>query len=529
MEEEYDWDIYDMFREQLELQIPTIETNILLLDKHDSYLDATDEVFRTYHSYKATSSYLRLTPFNELVSKAETVLSSLRDSKKIVSESIIEWLLLSVDQLNIWQTEMQKNETNLSPALNDLNKNVNITSLYLSPKEKLKKLTILYIDKNEKRGEKICSFLNKIVHDVRYESNIDDAKNLVEHFKYNILMLNLNKDNYELIDLSKTAHINKPIIAVFDKISTLTQKKLLKLGINHAITNPLNAKDIQRELHYLTKTYFNSANVIINNKKIADFIQTLKPLPNTIFQIMQVCDDEELPIKELVKVVKSDPIIAANILQAANSPLYGSTELKTIDQAISRLGKTAIKALTVKDIYKNLGDLDLTPYNIDEKVFSEVSMTRLSLMLKWYSKVSIADLSILSSTALLGNIGQLLLSKEIMELNDVDYFKELYNAIDIQYAEEKLLHTHTNLISAQILNYWRLSPDIVNVITYSDKPEEASEELKKLIIANNIVYSLVPLNGVIKKELPDDVLVLMQENNLDTVPLINALNFILTL
>jgi len=526
MEEEYDWDIYEMFKEQLEIQIPTIEANILLLDKQDFYLSSIDELFRTYHSYKATSAYLSLIPLNKLVSKVETVLSTLRDAKKLVSESVIEWLLLSEDQLNVWLVEMRTNATTLSPISSSLNNKITISTSYVSPKNKLKKLTILYLDKNTDRAKKIVPFLEKLVKDVRFESNMDDAQNLIEHFKYDILMINLNKDNHTLMNLSKKAHVNKPIVAIFDSISAICQKKLLKSGVNHAITNPLNAKDIQRELHYLTKTYFNSPNIIIDNNKISKFIQTLKPLPNTIFQIMQVCDDNELPIKDLVKVVKSDPIIAANILQAANSPLYGTVELKTIDQAISRLGKTAIKALTVKDIYKNLGTLDLTPYKIDEEIFSEVSMKRLSLMLKWYSKVSIADLSILSSTALLGNIGQLLISKELIEYDDINYFRELSDAFDIKYAEEKQLHTHTNIISSQILNFWKLSSDIVNVIAYSDNPNEAPKELRQLIIANNIVYYLVRIDGILLSEVPDEILILMQENNLDVAPLQKALDFI---
>ncbi len=524
--DEYDWDIYEMFREQLEIQIPNIEANILLLDKPNSYLDAIDELFRTYHTYKATSAYLDLTPLNELVSKVETVLSTLRDEKKIVSESLIEWLLLSEDQLKIWLIEMQTNEVELSPMQSKLKDKVKISTSYLSPKDKLKKLTILYIDKNTQRTKKVVSFLNKLVQEVRSESNLDDAKNLIEFFKYDILMVNLHKDNHHYIDISKSTHINRPIIAIFNSISAICKKKLLKNGINHAITNPLNAKDIQRELYYLTKTYFNSDNIIIDNNKISSFIQTLKPLPNTIFQIMQICDDEEQSIKDLIKVVKSDPIIAATILNAANSPLYGSVELKTIDQAISKLGKTAIKALAMKDIHKNLGSLDLSPYKIDEKRFSEVSMMRLSLMLKWYAKVSIANLSILSSTALLGNIGQLLISKELILNDDITYFNELSSSFNFKYAEEKILHTHTNIISSQILNYWRLSSDIVNVIAYSDNPNEAPKELKELTIANKIVYTLITLNGEIAQTIPDDILMLMQENNLDVTPLQNALDCI---
>ena len=523
MTSEYDWDIYEIFREQIELQIPKIESNILLLNDKQHLDDSINELFRTYHSYKATSSYLSLIPLNNLVNRVEIILSSLRMEQKIVQDSIIEWLLQTKDQLNIWLEEMQTNETILTSTPKYLCNKVKISKSYISTKDRMKTLTILYIDDNKSRSSKITSFLKQMSKEVKSSNDLQEAENLIDFFKYDILILNLSKGNHALIDICKKSHKNTPIIAIFDKISSICGKKLLKNGINHAITNPLSSKIIQRELALTIKSYFSSTNILIDNKKIADFIQTLKPLPNTIFQIMQVCDDDEVPIKELITIVKKDPIIAGNILNAANSPLYGSSELKTIDQAVSRLGKRAIKALTMSGIYKNLGKVDLSPYNINEDIFSKVSMMRLSLMLKWYAKVSISDLSILSSTALLGNIGQLLISKELIDIHQDDIFKELSFGFDTKYAEEAILHTTTTIISTQILNYWKLSPEIVDVVSYSDNPLESPIELRKLAIANYIVYNLIQIDGTVLDEIPDNILTLVAEYNFDLAVLKNAL------
>lgn len=522
----YDWDIYEIFKEQLEQQLPKIESNILLLNNKNEVVDAVDDLFRTFHSYKPTSDYLQLQPMHSLVSKTEIVLSTLREEKRVVQDSVIEWLLEVKDQLNIWFNEMQKSETELCEPPAQLKEKVKISSSYVPLRERLKKVTILYADINQKRVEKIVPFLKKIVKDVKFTHKEDEVVTLLKNSNYDIVMLNYDKKNYDFIHNVHKLDRNKPVIAIFDKIDLKTKRKLIYSGINHTLTNPLNAKEMQKELNFLAKTYFNSKTIVINNKKIADFIQTLKPLPNTIFQIMQICDDEEVPLKDLIKVVKSDPIIAGTVLKEASSPLYGTCELKTVDQAISRLGKSSVKALALKNIYKNMGDIDLTPYKIDEDKFSKISMTRLALMLRWYSKISIADLSILSSTALLGNIGQLLISKELFRLDEVGYFQELSQTFDVKYAEEQLLHTTTTIVSSQILNYWKLSSDIVNVIAYSDNPNEAPMELKRLIVANNIVYKLVNLNGIVATTLTDDILVLMAENNLDTAPLLKALEHI---
>ncbi|MEA1956056.1 MAG: HDOD domain-containing protein [Campylobacterota bacterium] len=526
MVEEYDWDTYEMLKEQIIQQLSRIESNILDLDKPELVADAINELFQAFTNYQSTSQYLNLKPLYKLSAKVEVVLASLRDDMKIVQESIIEWLLEVKDQLFAWIEDMEDLKLELTPVPDKLEKKVELTKSYIPLKELLSNLTILYIDNNTKRVEKISAYLKKIVKDVISTSDDSEYEDVINDTNYDILMVNLNEDNYRYIELARDRNKNVANIAIFDTIDIHEQKKLIKHVISNTTTNPLDGTKLKEKLIFLTKHYFVSRNVIVDNKKISTFIQTLKPLSNTMMQVMQICDDEEMSIKELIKTVKGDPIITAVILKAANSPLYGSIELKTIDQAVTRLGKTTIKALVASDLYKNLDELDLSPYGIDEEKFSKISMNRLTLATKWYSKVSIAGLSVLSSTSVLGNIGQILISKELRNNDVVDHFQELCSSADIKYAEGKLLHTSTTTITAQILNYWQLSSDIVNTITYSQNPNEASEELEQLVVANNIVYEMIRLDGVIVDEIPDDVLVIMAKYNLDVKLLQNALEYV---
>ena len=527
MAKEYDWDTYEILKEQLISQLPCIESNILNLDKSEFVKDAIDELFQTFSSYRTTSHYLNLTPLYELTSKVEIVLASLRDDIKIVQESIIEWFLEVKDQLNIWIEDMEDVKLELSPVSKRLKEKVKLTKSYIPLKEILANLNILYLDNNNDRANKVSIFLNKIVHNSTSTSDTLKFEDFIKEIKYDILILNLDKKNYQLVEKARKVNQNIPIIAIFDTIDEDVQKELIRNNIDNTTTNPLDANKLKSTLKFLTKHHFVSRNVIVDNKKIANFLKTLEPLSNTIMQIMQICDDDEIPIKELIRVVKTDSIITAVILKSANSPLYGSIELKTIDQAVTRLGKTAIKALVASDIYKNIGKVDLTPYGINEDIFSQVSIDRLTLVTKWYCKVCIGDLAVLSCTAVLGNIGQLLIAKELIEMDLVDNFKNIYASIGIKHAEGKTLHTSTTTITAQILNYWNLSFDIIDTIAYSQNPSEAPQELQHLVIANNIVYDLVRLDGSIVKEIPDDILVLMAKYNLDVQPLQNALTYLL--
>lgn len=526
MAEQYDWDTYEILKEQLVEQLSKVEANILDLAKADKVENAINELLQLFSSYQITSEYLRLKPLYELTLKVEVVLSSLRDDMKIVQESIIEWLLDVKDQFPVWIDDMEDVKLELTPVPENLEKKVEFTKSYIPLKELLSKLSILYMDNNAKRAQKIAQYLAKIVKEVNSTSDKSEYEEVINDTNYDILMVNLSDDNYRYIDLVRDRDVNIPTIAIFDKIDSNEQKKLIKYTISNTTTNPLDGAKLKDTLLFLTKHHFVSRNVLVDNKKISNFIQTLKPLSNTLIQVMQICDDEEMSIKELITTVKGDPIITAVILKSANSPLYGSIELKTIDQAVSRLGKTTIKALVASDIYKNLDELDLSPYGIDEDTFSKVSMNRLTLVTKWYAKVSIAGLSVLSSTAVLGNIGQILIAKEIIEMKLVEDFKQLCLSKGIKYAEGKMLHTSTTTISSQILNYWKLSFEIVNTIAYSQSPSEAPEDLEQLVVVNNIIYDMVKLDGTIVDEIPDDVLALMAKYNLDVKPLQNALEYL---
>jgi len=180
MDDGYDWDIYELFKEQIEQQLPSIESNILLLHKQDCVEDAINDLFRTFHTYKPTSEYLRLTPIYRLVSKTETVLATLRDEKKVVQDSVIEWLLEVKDQLNLWCDEMQASETELSEPSANLETKMKISKSFKSIQEILKKLNILYLDSSEKRREKIAPFLSKLMNNVVSSSDEEQSKSLIK-------------------------------------------------------------------------------------------------------------------------------------------------------------------------------------------------------------------------------------------------------------------------------------------------------------------------------------------------------------
>jgi len=507
----FELEIYEMFIDQIESEIPAIKENISLLQNSRKREEAINNLFRNFHNYKATASYFNLTPFFHLTSKVEIVLNSLRETKQCVPSNITVWLEQNLSQIIIWLDEMVEYNTNLSPIPIELNNKIKLSKPYISPKKRLETLNILYIDKSKKRSIKVVSFLNKIANKITHLSQLENIETIFKQTEYDIIIMNAEEDNHMVIQHCRSKKSTVPLLTIFNKIDAKRSISLMKNGINHIIKNPINSKLIQNELNLIANSYFSSINITIDNETINHFIKTIEPLSNTIHKIIQICDNEETPLNELIKVIKKDPVISGKILNLANSPLYGTITLKTIDQAITRLGKNTIKSLAIKNATKVSSKIDLTPYKISENDFSDLSLNRLSLMLKWYSKISISDLSILSTTTLLGNIGQLLIAQEILNNKQEILFQSLVETFGVQYAEESTVFTTTTIVSAQILSYWQLSRAIINIVMYSDNPEEAPKEIRKLAVANHIIFKLIPLNEDILTEVPDELLDIMQK------------------
>ena len=60
----------------------------------------------------------------------------------------------------------------------------------------------------------------------------------------------------------------------------------------------------------------------MTTEMILEKVKAFPPLDDTVTKVMAVCNDINGSIGDLAKVVQNDPMTTANILKAANSPLY---------------------------------------------------------------------------------------------------------------------------------------------------------------------------------------------------------------
>lgn len=521
-------EIIEIFKDEFRNNILKVRHIILELNERQNYKEAVNGLFRIFHGLKANSRYFGFETIEILADKVEKLLGVLRELDVGIDASIYEWLFDVADQLSLWEEEMQTQNGDYSKAPSALLERIYLLACDDTSAEKLQSLQILYFDANPKRSRNVVAFLEEQMRSVVHVVTLEAFEKEIHKKAPNVCMVNGCYDDALLASQIFHASVHNGAFILI--VESMTSKEYIRYGfedIYHILQNPINANELRRELLAVAESHFTQRRYIITNIKIQNFIKKLQPLSASLLQIQQVCNDDELSIKDLINVVKVDPIISGMILKAAKNPLYGLENVNTIHHAVTLFGKSRVEAIALSSVVDEFRAFDLAPYGMSDVLFSKVAALRLTLMMKWYAKVSISSLSVLSTSAILGNLGQILLAKELISLGKTQEFFDSLTYYSIRDAEEKFLHTTTAHVTSDILRYWRLDNRVLDSIRLSDYLNIAKQnELYPLVLANHAVYNLISLDGSIATEVPEYLQNLLAQQKIALEPLQKALEFI---
>jgi HD-like signal output (HDOD) protein len=254
------------------------------------------------------------------------------------------------------------------------------------------------------------------------------------------------------------------------------------------------------------------------NENIVNSIKALPPLPETTVEIYRLCSVEDTSLVEVVEAVKKDPSAVATLLKFANSAIYGARNVKIVDRAVGMFGKAVTKSFLVNDSVMKSFTIDLSPYGMSTEDFSDVAQKRNKLVTSWYSSIDRSMLDILATTAQVGNVGQIVLAKELKDSGKDLEFQDAIEDDDVYELEDEIIGHSTVEVSAAILDHWKLDPLISNSIKYSQNRElisQAPEDVKPYAIANFIIFHALDNTGKSSEGAMDDVYDLLHEYNLN--------------
>jgi HD-like signal output (HDOD) protein len=234
-------------------------------------------------------------------------------------------------------------------------------------------------------------------------------------------------------------------------------------------------------------------------EEILKKIKQLPPLPESAMQIEAVYQNPDSNFNDMVKILEKDPLLTADILKAANSPLYGfSREINAISQAVGLFGMGTVRGFALASIVKKSFSLDLSAYGITTDMFSALSKKQHGLMTSWCIRKENKLLGILSPAAFLVEIGKVLIAQQIMADGKVGQFGELLRTLgDVEAAEREIVGSDTPEVSATIFAMWKFEEGLVEVIKNAQTPQSAPEEYQRAAAILNVVRVAVPINGII--------------------------------
>ncbi|MBN2895701.1 MAG: HDOD domain-containing protein [Campylobacterales bacterium] len=254
-------------------------------------------------------------------------------------------------------------------------------------------------------------------------------------------------------------------------------------------------------------------------------IKQLPPLPETAIQIEAVYQNVNATFEDMVKILQKDPLLTADILKSANSPLYGfSREITSISQAVSLFGMGTIRGFALASIISKSFPLDLSPYGISPAQYSNKAKLQNALVTGWYVRKNPKILGVLSAAAFLVDIGKVLIAQVLKEERHIDAFAQALKAGgNISETEQTFVGATTAQTSAQIFDHWRFEEEMILSIRHCEAPLGAPDGVRLAAQSLQIVRTAVTFEGTLIPQSVDAAKALVHQYALDIVSFEGAL------
>jgi HD-like signal output (HDOD) protein len=181
----------------------------------------------------------------------------------------------------------------------------------------------------------------------------------------------------------------------------------------------------------------------------------LSSLPEVAMKIRNMLDSNDVGARQIAEVVNRDPVIAAKIIRAANSPIYfGAAKCESVQSAIVRLGLLTTKQLVIGFTLRDLFDISAP---LLKKVMTEtwqqsVDVAAISFVLARHTKLYDPEEAMLAG--LVSNIGV---------LSVLNYAKNYPQLLENETLLHQWIDKLKGEVGAMVLENWQFPEEIVEV------------------------------------------------------------------
>ncbi|HPP86747.1 MAG TPA: HDOD domain-containing protein [bacterium] len=208
---------------------------------------------------------------------------------------------------------------------------------------------------------------------------------------------------------------------------------------------------------------------MINLNDILEKIDKLPNLSPTVAKVIEVANNLNSTPRELVTVIKMDPVLTGKVIKLINSSYFAlSQEVTSLERAVIMLGLNTIKNLALSTAVIdqfNSKDFKLSNFNIDEfwkhslavAVGSKILSIAFNVEKKYREEFFIAGL--------LHDIGKLIIARYFPnEMNAILRRKQEENISILTIENQELQFSHPE-IGEKIADKWKLSSGLKHSIS----------------------------------------------------------------
>lgn len=213
------------------------------------------------------------------------------------------------------------------------------------------------------------------------------------------------------------------------------------------------------------------------NAEIINNIEQLPNFPETARKIEVLYHDANSTLSDMAEAIKMDPMITANVLKMANSPIYGlSRTISDVKHAISLLGKDTIRAFVIASSAESCVNINLEPYGMTQEKYLLRTQMQNALVSNWVIRENRSYLGNLSLASLLMELGKVIISKYLLDKSEADFLaKSLVEGLSIEEAEINICGATSEEITSELFNRWNFNLDLVELIRNINHPDDAKD------------------------------------------------------
>lgn len=223
--------------------------------------------------------------------------------------------------------------------------------------------------------------------------------------------------------------------------------------------------------------------------KIMLKVSSFPSMPQAGVKLMALLENEDVAIDDVVKIMRYDPGLTANVLKLANSAYFGiPSKIGSLKQAVMFLGikrftEIVLAACVSDNMNKAVEGYDLPP---GELWHHSIAVSNTAEALAKYKKgINAEDVF---TPALLHDMGKLVLGAFVKEeFNNIK--KIAANGVPFEVAENMVLGTDHAEIGAQILAHWSFPADVIDAVRWHHNPERIknSKMQAELVYLSNVL------------------------------------------